>query len=643
MKLAFIVQRYGRDIPGGAETLARQIAERLSRRHQIDVLTTTARDYVTWKNEYPEGEEKLRGVRVVRFPVEGERNLEEFNRFSDWIYANPHSREDELRWLEMQGPVSPKLVEYLKNEHQRYDLLVFFTYLYYPTYYGIQVAPEKSVLLPTAHDEPPLKLDIYKEVFDNAGSFIFNTETEELLVLERFDVHRKMRETIGIGMELLDTPDTAAFRRRYRASNRFLLYAGRIDEGKGCGELLNFFELFREEHPELSNLQLLLIGKKNMSIPNSRDIRYLGFLDEEEKLAGMAAANAVVIPSRLESLSIVALEACSVGTPVIVHGGSRVLVEHCRKANAGLYYKSYEEFEGIVEVLLGDKNLARGMGRQGQQYIKENFGWDKFLAHYELALRSSARGRRPKLPERKAGGRSRDRGPQERDTRLAPERAEQEVREASEHTEALATQAAPVPTEVPEPTPMPPVEASSEPEEVQERQEAPEMPEQPEAREVEPPETERLEPELSEPEPPETERVEPELSEPEHLEPERPEPVAAFETQALPEQHDEPEPTEETTEPQETMEPQEAQETWQPEEAQEPEELQAPQEAQEEQEPQEFQEPEEPPEPRETQEPQETPEPSLPAPRQEVSESDELEESEEPEEEDSQRKDTPPT
>ena len=432
-------------------------------------------------------------------------------------------------------------------------------------------------------------------------------------------------------MELLDTPDTAAFRRRYRASNRFLLYAGRIDEGKGCGELLNFFELFREEHPELSNLQLLLIGKKNMSIPNSRDIRYLGFLDEEEKLAGMAAANAVVIPSRLESLSIVALEACSVGTPVIVHGGSRVLVEHCRKANAGLYYKSYEEFEGIVDVLLGDKNLARGMGRQGQQYIKENFGWDKLLAHYELALRSSARGRRPKLPERKAGGRSRDRGPQERDSRLAPERAEQEVREASEHTEALATQAAPVPTEVPEPTPMPPVEASSEPEEVQERQEAPEMPEQPEAREVEPPETER---------------VEPELSEPEHLEPERPEPVAAFETQALPEQHDEPEPTEETTEPQETMEPQEAQETWQPEEAQEPEELQAPQEAQEEQEPQEFQEPEEPPEPRETQEPQETPEPPPPspwAPRQEVSESDEPEESEEPEEEDSQRKDTPPT
>jgi len=441
MKLAFIVQRYGREIPGGAETLARQIAERLSRRYEIDVLTTTARDYVTWKNEYPESEEKIRGVRVIRFPVEQERDLEEFNRFSEWIYANQHSREDELRWLEMQGPVVPKLIEYLRNEHRQYDLLVFFTYLYYPTYYGIQVAPEKSVLLPTAHDEPPLKLDIYKEVFENASSFIFNTEAEEILVLERFDVHRKMRETIGIGMELLDTPDTAAFRRRYRVSNRVLLYAGRIDEGKGCGELLRFFRLFRDEHPELGNLQLLLIGKKNMSIPNARDIRYLGFLDEDEKLSAMASANAVVIPSRLESLSIVALEAFSVGTPVIVHAGSRVLVDHCRKANAGLYYNSYEEFEGIVEAILGDKNLARGLGRQGQQYIKEKFGWDKLLSHYELAFRSSARERRPRVgSQRQPGGRPREQEPKRVGT--GEERAE-----ASRPSEAVPPESPPAVSE----------------------------------------------------------------------------------------------------------------------------------------------------------------------------------------------------
>ena len=434
MKLAFVIQRYGREIPGGAETLARQIAERQARRHQIDVLTTTARDYVTWKNEYPESEEKLRGVKIFRFPVEQQRNLEEFNKYSDWIYANEHTREDELKWLEMQGPVAPKLIEYLKNEHKKYDLLVFFTYLYYPTYYGIQIAPEKSVLVPTAHDEPPLKLGIYKEVFEKASSFIFNAEAEELLVLERFDVHRKMRETIGMGMELLDAPDTEPFRRKQRVSNRFLLYAGRIDEGKGCGELIKFFTTFREEHLDIGNLQLVLIGKKNMSIPHSRDIRYLGFLPEDEKLAAMASATAVMVPSRLESLSIVALEAFSVGAPVVVHGGSKVLVDHCRKANAGLYYRNYEEFEGILEALLEDKDLASGLGRQGQRYIKENFGWEKLLPLYDLAFRSSARQQRPPAPEprperRPDRHRDRDRGWRDLESRERRPYKRPEVRE----------------------------------------------------------------------------------------------------------------------------------------------------------------------------------------------------------------------
>ena len=395
MKLAFIVQRYGREILGGAETLARQIAERLARRHDIEVLTTTARDYVTWHNDYPDGEEKLRGVRIRRFPVIKERNLEEFNRYSDWIYKNEHTHEDELRWLDMQGPVVPGLIDHLRRENGRYDLLVFFTYLYYPTYFGLKVAPEKSVLFPTAHDEPPLALEIYKDVFGLPSSFIFNTEAEELLVLERFGAHKKMRETIGIGMDLLDQPDATAFRRRHKLSGRYLLYAGRIDAGKGCEELIRYFRFYKEERPAAGSLQLVLIGQQSMTLPNARDIRYLGFLDEDEKLAAMAGSMAVVVPSRLESLSIVALEAFSVGSPVIAHAGSRVLVDHCHKANAGLYYADYDEFEQVLDLMLTDKNLARGMGRLGQRYIKENFGWEKLLNQFESTFRASARAPRP--------------------------------------------------------------------------------------------------------------------------------------------------------------------------------------------------------------------------------------------------------
>ena len=391
MKIAFIVQRFGREILGGSETLARQLAERLSRRHDITVLTTTAKDYITWKNELPPGEEKARGIQLIRFPVEGERDLEEFNRFSEEIYKGQPTREQELEWLRRQGPVVPELVEYLKREHESFDLLVFFTYLYYPTYYGLQVAPEKSVLIPTAHDEPPLKLGIYREMFQLPSSFLFNTEAEELLVLERFPVHKKMRETVGMGMELLDQPDVHAFRNKHAIPGKYLLYAGRIDAGKGLEELFRYFQFYKEEHPGSGNLQLILIGKLGMKLPADPSIRYIGFVDEGDKLSAMAGAIAVVQPSRLESFSIVTLEAFSVGTPVIANALSRVLADHCRKANAGLYYGDFEEFEEVSTLLLNDRNLARSLGRNGQTYVKDNYGWNRLLPKYELVFRSSAR------------------------------------------------------------------------------------------------------------------------------------------------------------------------------------------------------------------------------------------------------------
>src|SRR4030095_1842088 len=165
MRIAFIVHRYGAEILGGSEYHCRLGAERLAARHEVEVLSTCARDYVTWKNDYPEGTDRIRGVTVRRFANAATRDLEAFNRYSDWIYANPHSRADELEWLKQQGPWCPSLVEYLRRNQQQYDVLIFFTYLYAPTVLGLEVNGAKSILVPTAHDEPAIKLDIFKEVF----------------------------------------------------------------------------------------------------------------------------------------------------------------------------------------------------------------------------------------------------------------------------------------------------------------------------------------------------------------------------------------------------------------------------------------------------------------------------------------------
>src|SRR5687767_13508134 len=178
MKVAFIVQRYGAEILGGSEYHCRLIAERLAPRHQVEILTTCAADYITWKNEYPEGTDRIRGVTVRRFANARERDINAFNRYSDWIFANPHTHEDEMKWLEMQGPWCPKLLDYLHANYRSYDALIFFTYLYAPTVLGLEIDPSRSILVPTAHDEPAIRLDLYKDVFRRPSAIAYNTEVE---------------------------------------------------------------------------------------------------------------------------------------------------------------------------------------------------------------------------------------------------------------------------------------------------------------------------------------------------------------------------------------------------------------------------------------------------------------------------------
>ena len=202
MKIAFIVQRYGADILGGSEYHCRLIAERMAQRHQVDVLTTCARDYITWKNEYPEGTDRIRGVNVRRFANARTRDIESFNRYSDWIFNYEHTDQDEMSWLEQQGPWCPALLEHLERQHRQYDVLIFFTYLYAPTLLGMKIAPTRSILVPTAHDEPAIRLRLYQDLFKQAKAFAYNTEVERRFLNRSFEIHALAEETIGCGVDL---------------------------------------------------------------------------------------------------------------------------------------------------------------------------------------------------------------------------------------------------------------------------------------------------------------------------------------------------------------------------------------------------------------------------------------------------------
>ncbi len=423
MKLAFIVQRYGTEILGGSEYHCRLVAERLASKHDVEVLTTCARDYITWKNEYPQGADRVRGVTVRRFSVSETRDIAGFNQFSDWIFNNPHTRDHELEWLRRQGPWSPSLLDDLERRHQDYDALVFFTYLYAPTVLGLHVAPGRSILVPTAHDEPAIHLDIYKELFALPAAIAYNTEVERRFLATHFSIRAVAEETVGCGVDLphgrpdspapdgpaadaaegqpfddLDLADArdddqplpahisgrgAVFRRRHRLYGPFALYGGRIDPGKGCEELIEYFSTYVQDGGEAT---LTLMGVKLMQLPEERWIRFAGLLSERERLEALEAATIVVVPSPYESLSLLALEAFAVGTPILANARSDVLVDHCLRSNAGLFYADREEFVEALRLLLADGQLRAAMGRNGREYVRRHYRWDVIMSKYDRML-----------------------------------------------------------------------------------------------------------------------------------------------------------------------------------------------------------------------------------------------------------------
>jgi len=381
-RLALVVQRYGAEITGGSESLARAVAERLAADAEVVVFTTCARDYVSWANELPEGEHLEDGVEVRRFPVEQPRDLAAFNRFSDELYARPHAEEDELLWLKRQGPDVPRLVQRLERERDRYDAVLFFTYLYFPTYWGLRAAPERSILVPTAHDEPPLRLGIMQRVFAAPRAFAFCSEPEAALVRARFDVGSRPSAVTGIGVEVsADGLDVEGFRIRHDVRGAYALYAGRIDAGKGCDAMLRAFEGYRRDVG--GGAELLLIGRLAMPLPRIPGVRYLGFLPEADKLAAMAGARAVLCPSPYESLSIVLLEAMALGAPVLAGSASPVLVDHCRRSNAGLFYSGDAEFAEALDLLVKHEPLRRSLGENGRRYVAASYRWDAVMARYQ--------------------------------------------------------------------------------------------------------------------------------------------------------------------------------------------------------------------------------------------------------------------
>jgi glycosyltransferase involved in cell wall biosynthesis len=405
-RIAVVIQRYGQQVLGGAESLGRAVAEMLSTHYAVDVLTTCAEDYMTWRNEYPAGVTEMNGVRVHRFSVDFERHgsfhqmlgeitgglpLSDYENHKTLMRSAMGStrREDQLKCLRLQGPYSTPLFNHLRTHQREYELVIFFTYLYATTYWGMQHVPAaKTVLVPTAHDEALIFLPIFRDMFAKFGAYLFLTVEERCFIEEQFAVEHALKATAGMPVALSATPDAARFRQKYGITDPFLLYAGRLDPSKGCDDLVTYFCAARRQLPPRTKL-VLIGGQSAEDLPPEPDVVYLGRLSEQDKLDAMAAASVFVNPSPFESFSIVVIEAMLCGTPVMVNGHCDVLKGHALRSHAGLYYETPYEFIEGLRLMMGDDALRQRMGQNGLTYAAQNYSptvvKERYLAFLEEA------------------------------------------------------------------------------------------------------------------------------------------------------------------------------------------------------------------------------------------------------------------
>ena len=412
MKIAFVTPRYGADISFGPEHACRLLAEQVCERHDVDVLTTCARDPFTWKNESTEGADRVRGVLVRRFAVNQTHEPDALDQLTARLIAEPHGRADEQDWVRRVGPSSPGLIDFLKRHGRGYDAVVFFSLYHATTVQGIAVAPERSVLFPHLQIDPVLRFGIWSDVLASVRAIGYASAAERRLMRSYLRFFHPVDEVVGVGVdtpaqqtyprhqqdpadtvredddadaEQIESPDYLAgrgipFRRRHRLYGSFALYGGRVEPDNGCEEMLEYFDSYVSTDGDTS---LVLTGVKMMKVPDEPYIRMPGVLPDRERMVAYEAADVSIAPDPGDLIGVCVLESLAVGTPVLASARNQAAVEHCRAANAGLDYANRDEFVEALKMLMTNSRLRERLGENGRQYIRQHHRWDAVLGRFE--------------------------------------------------------------------------------------------------------------------------------------------------------------------------------------------------------------------------------------------------------------------
>lgn len=402
-RIAIVVQRYGAEITGGAEAHARAIAQKLVERYDVDVLTTCAKDNRHWSMDYAPGESSDGNVRVLRFPQSPRGSV--WRRRTDWkvarlakkaqrgeisppyVSASDSPSKRELDWLAAQGPESKALIDYLERHRSQYTAVIAYSLRYWSAVHATLVAAEKSILIPTLHDEKAMYRSVFGHTLARASTVLFNAKAEQKLADSLYGRRYQRSELIGLGINAPDVDPATQMnvREQYGIDVPYVIYTGRVNAAKGCDQLLSAFEKFRSNIA--APVKLVLVGRVEMPLPKADWLVSTGFVDDLTRDALLVGAFTLVLPSKYESLSLSTLEAMACGVPVIVNGECAVLEDHIELSGTGAAFRGRDELVSALGRMHTLSEAERGeIADKSKRYVSENYTWPVIMEKIERSI-----------------------------------------------------------------------------------------------------------------------------------------------------------------------------------------------------------------------------------------------------------------
>ena len=401
-KICFIVCQYGAEVNGGAEIHCKMLAEHLSPYFKVEIITTKIINYNTFEEYYSSDEEDIDGIRVLRFPCKTfDNKLHRKNlRKAKWprkirrflfrlgilkILANVKpiwnlGYKKEIEVLKSHGYYSPEMLSFLKKESPKYKAMIFMSYPYPHTILGAQIAPEKSIIIPTVHNESDIFRSVQTHLFTSSYHIAFNTVEEKEFAYRIFGNKIAPNSIIAVGVNTESKEDEILEKEilsKYNIASNYIHYFGRICYSK-MENLVSWFTDYKKRNP--SNLKLVLTGRLFQEKVQHPDIIYTGFVTDQEKISLIKHADLIINPSKNESLSLLLLEAMNLGKMVLVNGQSDVMRGHCERSGfAADYYLSRQDFESKLHHYVSNKDLRLKNSRKAKKYVDAYYDWNNII------------------------------------------------------------------------------------------------------------------------------------------------------------------------------------------------------------------------------------------------------------------------